>query len=61
VEADAPADRTARLVRDRLELARAISAAVARSEGRLDATKREWLLELRDEIDRPIAASGRAA
>jgi hypothetical protein len=57
VEADAPAERAARLVRDRLELAHAISAAVARSEGRLHATKREWLLELRDEIDRLIASN----
>jgi hypothetical protein len=60
VDADAPAELAARLVRERLELARAISAAVARSAAQLHATKREWLLELREEIDRLIAEAGRA-
>ena len=59
MDADAPAERAALLVRDRLELARAVSAAIARSEGRLHATKRDWLLALRDEIDRLIVESAR--
>ena len=56
MDADAAAERAALLVAERLELARAISAAVARSAGRdIPTTKRLWLLALRDEIDRLIA------
>ena len=61
MDADAPVECAALLVRERLELARAVSAAVARSEHSLPATKRAWLLELRAEIDRLIAESVRAA